>query len=196
MKSLFRRLAFIIVIASILLSACGGSVDGPNDINWTTNSGESDRLFGDIYSGNDLTLDITSDDSLSEDSKFLVESFDQCDLENQQMKTCFGSEEMGYIKLPDGSYKVFFDGVCYIVDGESDLFSAVDTTMKEVSEKLEEIEDSAGRLGWRLVGVGFGLTVAIIGCSTVVLCIAGVGGAVVSGVFLYKDIVKTIDGLE
>lgn len=203
MKTIFRKLVPIIVVASLLLTACGANA--PETIDWTT--AEDTGGFGEIgdVSGQD-DVEYSNTDTENDNNWEYTSDLGVCSLGDQNAGNCFGDETMGFRELSDGSYKVFVDGDCYILDGNNaDDIASMKVAMAQIKEKTDYVNGYSSRAGMEaavLISSIAGLSAcSFLGASNPVgwACALGLLGLAAStglGVMDLIDINKAGDEIE
>jgi hypothetical protein len=205
MKLIFRKLVPVIIIASMLLSACG--VEAPEDIDW--NTAEENTSFSDVDNNANLpevvpgvvptqppepevNEEIPWDEIV--DEKWLGKDKIHC--ENHEGTSCQGDVFLGSKCIGDTCY-IFVDGQAYIVPEDK-----ADNLIERVSNLRSDIRTryKAG------IGLSVGIGLSAIGATTIVTGVAATttsatvatsaGVGTVSGTTVATTTATTIGGAE
>jgi hypothetical protein len=110
------------------------------------------------------------------DVKIDVAFGEACTFSQEQEETCMGDSNLGFRKLPDGNYRIFLDGKCYILDKNADQDVIVGVINSR--EEIKQIDDDfAGKAAAAGLGVGALIgTVMGVGAACAASAVAGPGG--------------------
>lgn len=186
MNSIFRKLVPLIVIASMLLAACGGGVQAPDAIDWGE-GGEPVEFEFDYESGveideNDPALEFYEPvpwDELFRDEEGEEDLLD-CTQEQILAYECFGDRGNGY-KCIDGTCYMFYNDEAYRLD-ESE---AEQYRRQVLGAQIASLEvDSTGMtIGGIVVGVIGGIIAGPVGIAIAIL-----GGVIAIGGVAQDDL--------
>lgn len=154
MKMIFRKLIPLIVIASMLLTSCGGGIDAPDAIDWS--DPESAITFDEIGEvDNTFELDVLpeGDDNVFGETEYsFPEPFPEIDCDDYETHTatCGGDSKYGFDTV-DGVFFFYIDGDCYrpSPNTSQDDIDAIKSAVAQIKEL------KTGR-GWDIGIAAFG----------------------------------------